>query len=240
MPFSKSNLLHLLLYPFKQIGQLIYPNLCPACEKRLVPSKESICLHCSYHISPTNYHLSSPNPVLERFWGRIELEHASAGFSFNKGGLLQHLIHQLKYNNQPQIGIDLGIQFGTLLRNCPPYSTIDYIIPVPLHPKKEATRGYNQAAMFAQGLAIGMQKEWSNQYLIRINETTTQTKKSRLDRFSNVQDAFAVKAIENIKGKHLLIVDDVITTGATLEACAQKLLAIEGVKISLAAIALAN
>ncbi|BDS14531.1 ComF family protein [Aureispira anguillae] len=224
----------------QNFSDLIYPRLCLACGKKIISKQTCICIHCTYHISPTNYHTLTPNPVLDRFWGRIDLEHASTSFAFNKGGLLQHLIHQLKYENKPQIGIELGKQYGTMLKETAPYNTINCIIPVPLHPKKEHQRGYNQAAAFAEGLAIGMQKRWSSDYLYRVNYTETQTKKSRLDRFSNVQNAFSLKQVEDLKGKHLLIVDDVITTGATLEACAQKLLEIGGVKVSIVAIALAN
>lgn len=220
--------------------ELFYPNLCFACEQRPAPKNRSICVHCEYHITPTNYHLMADNPVMERFWGRIPLQHASSSFAFTKGGLLQNLIHQLKYENKPEIGIELGKIYGTLLKETPPYNTVHYIVPVPLHPKKKHARGYNQAAMFAQGLAIGMEKEWSEDFLIKVEHTETQTKKSRLDRFANVESAFGLANLDKIQGKHLLLVDDVITTGATLEACAATLLEVEGVKVSLAAIALAG
>lgn len=229
-----------LTAPLRSIINILYPRLCLACEKKIIAKEASLCIHCEYHITPTNYHTMDHNPVLERFWGRVELVHASTSFSFSKGGLLQHLIHQLKYDNKPQIGIELGRMYGNMLKETAPYTSVDYIIPVPLHPKKKHIRGYNQAAMFAQGLAMGMQKECSETYLIRIDNTETQTKKSRLDRFSNVENAFRVTNSDQLKGKHLLIVDDVITTGATLEACAHNLLAIEGVKVSVAAIALAS
>jgi len=180
------------------------------------------------------------NPVLERFWGRVALEHASSSYVFSKGGRLQNLIHKLKYEGQPEIGIELGKRFGSLLKNTAPYDTVTNIVPVPLHPKKEKIRGYNQAAMFAQGLAEGMNKPWSENYLIRVENTTTQTQKSRMDRFDNVANAFAVAQTKELAHQHILLVDDVITTGATLEACAHKLLAVEGVKVSLAVIALAS
>jgi ComF family protein len=127
-----------------------------------------------------------------------------------------------------------------MLQSTAPYNTVDCVIPVPLHPKKKHQRGYNQAGMFAQGLAEAMQIEWSEDYFVRETYTTTQTQKSRMERFANVQDAFVVAAEAALRGKHLLLVDDVITTGATLEACANKLLEVEGVKVSLVAIALAN
>jgi len=229
-----------LVQPILSLVDLFYPRLCLACQKNLVSVETSICLHCNYNLRPTSYHTITPNPVLERFWGRVELEHATTAYSFNKGGLLQHLIHQLKYENKPQIGIELGKMHGSLLKETAPYNTVDYIIPVPLHPKKKHLRGYNQATMIAKGLAMSMEKKWSSDYLIRTDNTETQTQKSRLDRFSNVENAFGINNEQGLEGKHLLLVDDVITTGATLEACAHTLLAIKGVKVSVVAIALAS
>lgn len=229
-----------LVKPMLNLADLFYPRLCLACQEKLVSAETSICIRCDYKLTPTDYHSTNPNPVLERFWGRVDLEHATTAYTFNKGGLLQRLIHQLKYENKPQIGIELGQMYGSLLKDSLPYSTVDYIIPVPLHPKKKHLRGYNQAAMIAKGLAFSMEKKWSSDYLIRTDNTETQTQKSRLDRFANVENAFGVNNKAEIEGKHLLLVDDVITTGATLEACAQTLLQVDNVKISIMAIALAN
>ncbi len=223
-----------------QLVELFYPNLCFACQQSHAAPKSAMCIRCEFHIVPTQYHTMEDNPVMERFAGRVQLAHATTCFEFTKGGLLQQLIHQLKYKNEPQVGVELGRIFGRMLKETAPYDTVDYIIPVPLHPKKQHKRGYNQAAMIAQGLAEGMQKEWSEKYLIRNTNTATQTKKSRLDRFANVQNAFDVVQAEALEGKHLLLVDDVITTGATLEACASKLLAAAQCRVSLGAIALAS
>jgi ComF family protein len=222
------------------LADLIYPDLCFACKKNISDVNSSVCIHCQYNITPTNYHKMKDNPVSDRFWGRIKLEHASTSFVFSKGGLLQKLIHSLKYENKPDIGVELGKMYGILLVNTPPYNSVDFIIPVPLHPKKEHFRGYNQATMFAKGLSETMNIPWSESFLIRTENTETQTKKSRTDRFANVQSAFKVALPDKIKDKHLLLVDDVITTGATLEACAVKLLDVEGVKVSLSAIALSG
>lgn len=229
-----------LRLPFDSLLTLLYPNLCLACQKSLASVDSVLCIRCQYYISPTNYHLETPNPVLERFWGRIELEHACTGFIFNKGSALQHLIHELKYNNQPKVGLELGQQCGLLLQNVAPYNTINCIIPVPLHLKKLRQRGYNQAAVFGQGIAKILQKPCLENHLIRAKYTDTQTQKSRLERLSNVEAAFSVQEKEKLQHQHILLVDDVITTGATLEACALQLLAIEGVKVSIAAIALAS
>lgn len=177
---------------------------------------------------------------MERFWGRVLLQRATTAFSFSKGGLLQHLIHQLKYENKPQIGQELGKMYGAMLKEDPFWQAIDYIVPVPLHPKKKHQRGYNQAAMWAIGLSETLGVDWTEEYLIRSDYTTSQTKKTRMERFQNVEDAFFVPNPTAIEGKHLLIVDDVLTTGATLEACALKLLEVPNVRVSVACIALAG
>lgn len=225
---------------FGRILDLLYPRLCFACEAQTIPKGTSLCVSCEYKITPTQYHLMPDNPVMERFWGRVKIERAATAFSFTKGGLLQNLIHQLKYENKPQIGQELGKMYGAMLLEDDFWRSIDCIIPVPLHPKKKHFRGYNQAAMWAMGLSEALGVNWSEQYLIRTDYTETQTKKSRMERFQNVQDAFAVPKPSEIMGKHLLIVDDVLTTGATLEACALKLLEVENVRVSLVCIALAG
>ena len=230
----------LLLKTIKSVFELIYPKLCFACEKQPAGQDRSICISCQYRITPTNYHEMADNPVFERFWGRVELQHASSSFEFSKGGLLQNLIHQLKYGNKPAVGVELGKMQGSRLILVDPYNTVDFIIPVPLHLRKKHNRGYNQAAMFAQGLSDSMHIPWTERHLIRTENTETQTRKSRIDRFENVQNAFEVISPERISNRHLLLVDDVITTGDTLEACAVKLLEVEGVKVSIAAIALAG
>lgn len=234
------NIYQALRAPWDSLLALLYPELCLACHQALAPADSVLCLRCQYYIAPSNYHLQTPNPVLDRFWGRVELEHACTGFIFNKGSALQRLVHELKYNNQQQVGIELGQQCGELLQDTPPYTSIDCIIPVPLHPKKLRQRGYNQATLFAQGIAEVLQKPCLEQHLIRSKYTTTQTKKSRLERLANVEDAFTVEQQEALQHQHILLVDDVITTGATLEACAHKLLAIKGVRVSITAIALAT
>lgn len=226
--------------PFRALLELLYPALCLACEQAHPMPDSQLCVRCSYKLTPTHYHTETPNPVLERFWGRVELEHASTCFSFSKGGLLQHLIHQLKYHNQPAVGVELGRHYGYLLKDTPPYTTIDAIVPVPLHPEKQRLRGYNQAAQFAKGIATVLGCPYSSDWLLRTIHTDSQTKKSRLERFDNVEQAFEVANPTALLGKHVLLVDDVITTGATLEACAKQLQTIEGLRISIGAIALAS
>jgi predicted amidophosphoribosyltransferase len=145
-------------------------------------------LSCEYKITPTVYHINASNPVAERFYGRVKIEKATTAFTFVKGGLLQQLVHKLKYDNRPEIGIELGKIYGNILKNSGVWNHLDFIIPVPLHPKKKHERGYNQAEMWGQGLAEALGIELRNDLLIRTDYTESQTKKSRTERFSNVEN----------------------------------------------------
>ena len=215
-------------------------RLCLSCGKNITPDKEAICISCQVKLPKTNFHLEKENPFTDRFWGRINLESGASFYHFAKGGNVQHLIHHLKYKGRAEVGIKLGNLYGKVLKKAPLYASIDVIIPVPLHPKKELKRGYNQSDMFAKGLSEAMEVEWKRNVLIRTKMTETQTQKSRLERLENVQNVFSVKNASSLEGKHVLIVDDVLTTGATLEACTMKILEIPGTKVSLATIAFAS
>lgn len=225
---------------FDDFISLFYPRLCLSCGDNMISKQEIICLSCQYYLPKTDYHLEDENPFTERFWGRIPLHAGAALFHFSKGGRSQQLIHQLKYKGQWQVGVKLGQFYGKVLSDASRFKNIDLIIPVPLHRRRLRERGYNQSDMFAKGLSETMKRPWSSTILLRKDHTTTQTKKSRLERFENVMNAFELKNEKQLEGKHILLVDDVLTTGATLEACAQKLLGAHPGKISLATIALAN
>jgi ComF family protein len=188
----------------------------------------------------TRFWDESDNPVAQTFWGRVEIENACAYFFFAKGSKYRPLLHQLKYKGKREVGVELGLIFGQTLAKSDLYRGIDYTIPVPLHPKKLRIRGYNQAEAIAQGIAQGLGTGMVTNQLVRKEFTETQTRKSRVERVRNVADAFELKNGNGLKGKHLLLVDDVITTGATLEACATKLLTIEGCKVSIGTLAYAN
>lgn len=219
---------------------LVYPKLCAACGRTLYRNENILCSHCLIHLPKTFYHKDHANPLFHLFWGKIPIEMITAFYFYNKGNKVQNLIHQLKYNNRPDIGIYLGKRYGQYLKNDELLKTIDLIIPVPLHQNKLKKRGYNQAEKFADGLAESMNVKVDTSSFIRKVETETQTRKSKQERWENVKNKFEVIAAENIKGNHILLVDDVITTGSTMEACAQVLLSIEGVKISMAGIAAAH
>lgn len=215
---------------------LIFPNLCQACGKSLIKSEQYLCLHCLYDLPYTDFHLFRDNQVARQFWGRFPCTYAMAMFYFNKGGKVQQILHSLKYRGNAEIGVLLGKMLATQMMkgDCP---TFDLIIAVPLHRKKEKLRGYNQSQCIAEGLAAVMNVPVVKNVLIKRKSTSSQTKKGRFDRFENLKQAFEVRNADILKNKQVLIVDDVITTGATLEACAIVLLANEVNTIGIAAIA---
>lgn len=219
---------------------LFYPHLCWSCNQNLSYTSTNICLNCQYKLPETNLHLEEDNIFMERFIGRIPLKSAAAFYYFIKGGRLQPIIHKLKYERKPQIGLQLGEQYGHILKEAETFQSIDCIIPVPLHPKRLQQRGYNQSIVFGQGLSNTMNIPIYENVLIRTQMTTSQTKKSRTDRFQNVATAFKVINNNLLKDKHILLVDDVMTTGATLEACGLELIKIEGLQLSFATIGMAR
>jgi ComF family protein len=224
----------------KDFLNLFYPHLCIACHDEVSSNEEILCLKCTLKLPKTNFHLHKENPFTDRFWGRLTLENGAALYHFVKGGKTQHLIHNLKYKGRKDIGSKLGRWYGQQLKNSPHFNDIQLIIPVPLHPRRERKRGYNQSYHFAKGLSESMNIRVDTSALIRKEFTITQTEKSRIERFENVIKAFEIRHPKRLKNKHILLVDDVVTTGATLEACGVKLQQMEGVQLSMATIAIAN
>lgn len=224
---------------FNDFIALFFPRTCYACNNSLFGNEEIICLKCLIHLPETNFHTEENNHVSQVFAGRIQLEHASAFCYYKKDGTIQKLIHQLKYHGHAEVGNYLGRIYGSKLIENPAYQNIDCIVPIPLHKKKQKKRGFNQAEKFAQGLAKSMDTCVDNNVVSRVKESTTQTKKSRYNRWENVLEIFQVSNPKLYEGKHLLLVDDVITTGATMEACLQALQIIPEVRLSVAAIAFA-
>ncbi len=219
---------------------LFFPNLCYLCERRKPLYGHALCGHCLSRLPETQYHLHEENPFAERFWGRIPLYAGAACYFFRRGGLARQLIHRLKYEGRKELGVWVGKQYGRQLRKSKAFAGVEGIIPVPLHPRKQLQRGFNQSACFAAGLAESMGVPSYEEALIRQVHTETQTRKSSMERLQNVAKAFAVRQPRLLAGKHLLLVDDVLTTGATLEACALALLQVGNVKISMATIAIAE
>lgn len=224
----------------KDFISLTFPQVCVSCGKSLYKNEYSICTYCAYHLPKTNYHLDNDNPVAKIFWGRVNIYSAAAFYAFNKGGKVQHLIHQLKYKGRQEVGVSVGKLYGYELMQSDNFKTIDTIIPVPLHPKRQKKRGYNQSDCFAEGLSESMKVEVDYKTLYRGIESETQTKKSRFNRWKNVESIFQLRDLTTLQGKHVLLVDDVITTGATFEACAQVLLQVPDIKVSIVAMAYAS
>ncbi|HEY4325431.1 MAG TPA: phosphoribosyltransferase family protein [Mucilaginibacter sp.] len=219
---------------------LLFPELCSACGESLVTNERLICTDCLYNLPFTNFHQQPDNIVAKQFWGKIKLEGAYALYYFAKGGKIQNLMHQFKYKGIQEIGNLLGEIAGEQLVKNNVFSTVDYIIPVPLHKKRLRERGYNQSACFAAGLAQKLNAAVEDNNLIRSVATETQTHKSRFARFENMKDIFIVNEPEKLVNKHILLVDDIVTTGSTLEACGLQLLKIPGLKLSIATIAYAE
>jgi len=221
----------------KDFIALFYPRVCVACHASLIKGEEVLCTSCLVELPKTAYHRHSDNPVRNRLAGRLPLAFASAFLKFRKGGLVQSLLHELKYNNRPEIGIRMGHLYGVELMESGLGADFDVIVPVPLHASRMRRRGYNQSAKFAEGLSEALNIAWEESISQRISATTTQTRKGRSDRWNNVKDAFSVADIEKISGKRILLVDDVITTGATLEACGSHLIESGCASLSIACIA---
>ena len=218
---------------------LLFPRLCYACGNQLMRNESLICTECFVVIPRTNYHFIEDNPVAQLFWGRCLIEKAAAFSYYNKGSRIRKLIHNLKYNGIREIGYDLGRLYGLSLKTSGFINDIDIIIPVPLHPLKERIRGFNQSETISMGIADVTRLPVDIKSLARILVSATQTKRSRYERWTNVEGIFQVIDSKSIMGKHILLVDDVITTGSTIESCANELLRIEGVKVSVVALAFA-
>ncbi len=224
----------------KDFFAMLFPQVCVSCGKPLYKYEKLICMLCEYKLPKTDFHLEKDNPIEKLFWGRVPIEAAASYYRFTKGGNVQHLVHQLKYKGKREIGVEIGELYGRELMKSERFSEVDLIIPVPLHKRKLKARGYNQSEVFAQGLAKSMKKNTDFVTLYRAMESETQTKKTRFLRWKNVDSIFQLKDETTLMGKHILLVDDVITTGATLEACIQTLLKIPNVKVSVASIAWAT
>lgn len=223
----------------KHLLNLFYPDLCHSCGLSLVKGERTICIRCIDLLPRTSFHADRENQVEKVFWGKVELEGATTFAYFNKGGMMQKLLHELKYKGARQVGSRLGELLGEELLKTPAFRDVDMVIPVPLHFKKKRKRGFNQAEMIALGICTAIERPMEINALIRTQHTATQTKKSRFDRWDNVGDVFKVNAPKKIEGKHILLVDDVLTTGATIGSCANILLEHAETKVSIATLATA-
>ncbi len=219
---------------------LVLPGLCEGCRRPLIRRERVLCLHCTAALPRTDFHSDGANEAALRLAGRIPFQQATAFSFFRSGGLMQHLLHRLKYGGKKEVGLFLGKQVGHALAAAGWGREADLIVPVPLHPRKEAKRGFNQSAVIAQGLGEALGKPLCADALLRKKNTASQTSKSREERVLNVRDAFYLAPKRSsISGRHLLLIDDVLTTGATLEAAAATVLSEPGVKVSVLVMAIA-
>ena len=225
---------------FKSLLNLFFPPTCAGCKTILIANENVICTSCRHEMPLTQHHLNPENDAYKKFYGRIPVEHVSALVYFHKKGIVQELIHSLKYRGQEAIGTVLGEWYAEELKNIPVLSTVDAIIPVPLHPKKLRERGYNQVTEFGNALAKSLQIPINTSILFRQVYSKTQSQKNRLGRTEGIDTIFDVSFDEKDHNKHFLLIDDVITTGATLEVCAKAMLKIPGTKISIVCMAMAD
>ncbi len=224
----------------RYFSEMFFPETCKACNKALVKGETVICLECEFHLPRTGFHTISANLVAKSFWGKVNIHSATAMYFFDKGDKLQKLLHKLKYNGEKEVGEKLGKLFGAELVNTEFASTIDCIVPVPLHKNKMRLRGYNQSEIIANGISQVLKIPVVTDFIGREIATETQTRKARFQRWENVDNVFEILNNQKIKGKHVLIIDDVITTGSTIAACAEAFLKAENCKVSVAAIAFAH
>ena len=219
---------------------LLFPHCCVVCGNALVRGEECICTLCNMNLPRTNYHLRKDNPVEQMFWGKIPLGHATSFFFYRKGSDFRQILHQLKYGGQKEVGAIMGRYMASELLASGFFQGIDCIIPVPLHKQKQRMRGYNQSEWIARGISIVTGIPINTEAVIRRKNTETQTRKSVLGRWENVEGVFERHSAESLVGKHILIIDDVLTTGATTVACASCLMEIEGIRISVLTLAVAE
>jgi ComF family protein len=219
---------------------LFYPHLCTGCGSDILDEDNMLCLHCIDDLPETHFEQHANNPIERIFWGRLPVVAAHSQFYFSKDAVIQRLIHELKYKGNKEIGFYLGRLTANALLNSHRFKNIDIIVPLPLFAEKERKRGYNQAAVIAEGMSAVMNVPVIYNNVTRRRFTQTQTKKHRAERWENVAGSFEVNRPVELKGKNVLLVDDVITTGATLEACGMAILQIANTTLSIATLAHAS
>ena len=228
-----------MLQAIQNIFNLFFPNVCYTCNNQLTDNELYTCTNCRHDLPVTNFHFNNDDFVSKIFYGRVKIENATALFRFEKKSLVQQLLHNLKYRGFEDIGVFLGDWLGEELKTLDNYKNIDIVIPVPLHKKKLKKRGYNQVSKFGIQIANALNAEYLDTVLIKVTNTKSQVFKSRFARWNSDDELFTIQNKELIKGKHILLVDDIITTGATVEACANVLNKVSDLKICVATMAIA-
>lgn len=224
---------------FTAFFELLYPNTCACCHQLLKSPKSCVCMACQFSLPKSQILDLNDNFIHQRFWGRIPVEQAFCQYKFQKKGKLQLLMHQLKYERNELVGYFFGRQLAITLQQDEQFICPDIIIPIPLHKEKERKRGYNQSLLIAKGIESILKIPIVDDAVIRVHHSDSQTKKKRYERWENVGEIFQLSNASFIKNQHVLLIDDIVTTGATLEACAQTLLQVKGTRISIATVAYA-
>lgn len=222
---------------FHDFADLLFPRICSTCETALSAQEKVICTQCLHALPVTNFPSEKGNPVEAVFYGRIPVENASSLLLFEKKGMVQKLIHNLKYRGHEEIGTFLGAWMGKQLREQENFRTITVVIPVPLHKNKLRKRGFNQVEKFGTEIAKALEVPYADHLLLKKSASQTQTVKKRFARWGNMGETFVLENPGELENEHVLLVDDLVTTGATLEACAETLLQAPHVKISIATMA---
>lgn len=224
----------------KNLLNLFFPKVCYACSDLLTDRETYICTECRHNLPITEYHFNDDDTVKKILYGRVKLEQATALLRFHKKGMVQQLMHGLKYRGYQDIGVFLGKWLGNELKSLEKFKGIEAVIPVPLHKKKLRKRGYNQVEKFGKEIANALGIPYIDDVLVKTTATQTQVFKKRIARWSYNNEVFSTTNLNIIENKHILLVDDIITTGATIEACATELLKAHNVKLSLATMAIAQ
>lgn len=226
---------------FRSVSHILFPHLCNGCGSDLINEDHLLCLRCAEQLYETGFAEAEHNPVEKIMWGRLKCDSAMSQYYFSKGSLFQHLVHQVKYKSNKELGIYLGKMMGHSLVRSPRFLSIDALVPLPLFPDKEKKRGYNQAAIICEGISAIMKVPVLYNVVHRIRYTDTQTHKTRMERWQNVEGVFVAGLSAIAEGRHVLLVDDIITTGATVEACGNAMLEdIPELKLSFATLGYAN
>ncbi|OQP47536.1 phosphoribosyltransferase [Niastella yeongjuensis] len=220
------NALHPLLH-------LFIPHHCAGCGSDIIGRQQVLCMHCINRLPVTGFHHHADNPIEKIFWGRMPIDAASSYLYFSKDSLLQHIVHELKYKGNKELGLFIGRKMGEALLQTQRFQQIDALVPLPLFTARQRKRGYNQASLLCRGMAAVLSLPVLEQIIRRHTSSDTQTNKNRIDRWLNMQHKFELQQPDAISGKHILLVDDVITTGATLEACGQQLLTVPSTRLSI-------
>jgi len=222
---------------FNSALHLFYPHNCEGCSTDVLENDHLLCAKCYATLAETGFMGKENNPVEKTFYGRLQVEEAGAAYYFTQDSIMQKLIFALKYNGNKDVGLYLGKQLGKQVLQSRRFNNVDILVPLPLNAKRQFKRGYNQAELICNGIADVINKPINTKVVLRSVHTTTQTQQSRMARWQNMKDVFDVDDLQSLEGKHILLVDDVVTTGATLEACGTMLLNIKDVKLSIVTVA---